>query len=181
MRDIWFFSDHHFLQESILHFTLQCGTKVRPEFSSLDEMNETLIERWNASIKPQDIVWHGGDIAYGWKKFKEHILPRLNGKLRIVLGNHDDAFDLVNSKRFEKIVAIRRFDEFGFHYSHLPVQVDSLWNWKLKKTMVNVHGHIHRHNSPPGPYMNVSVEKTDYRPLHLDEIRERIKVFDGQY
>ena len=64
MRDIWFFSDHHFLQESILHFTLQCGTKVRPEFSSLEEMNETLIERWNESIKPQDIVWHGGDIAY---------------------------------------------------------------------------------------------------------------------
>lgn len=48
---------------------------------------------------------------------------------------------------------------------------------------VNVYGHTHN-NEPPGegPYINVCVEQTEYRPLPLDKVRvlARARLADGQ-
>ena len=44
------------------------------------------------------------------------------------------------------------------------------WEDREKSLMLNVHGHIHQNNSPDGPYRNVSVERTDYYPLSIEEM-----------
>jgi calcineurin-like phosphoesterase family protein len=175
-RDIWFFSDHHFSHGSILNFTDgNTGEMIRPMFDNVDHMDEYMVETWNAHVKPGDLVWHGGDITFDKKRFTETILNRLHGKLRITVGNHDDIKFLAGLGRIEKLVESRRFDEFGFVYSHRPMHSEGTWNHRQNRFMVSVHGHIHQNPSPAGLYINVSVEETNYKPVHIEEITSRAK------
>ena len=50
-------SDTHFGHANICVFTKSDGTKVRP-FNSADEMDEVMIERWNAMVGKDDKVYH---------------------------------------------------------------------------------------------------------------------------
>ena len=52
-------------------------------------MNETLIENWNRVVRQDDIVFHLGDFCLGGSHECTKILNRLNGKIYLVLGNHD--------------------------------------------------------------------------------------------
>ena len=179
MRDIWFFSDHHFGHSNILKFTdSKSGELIRPMFRDVDHMDEYMIDMWNETIKPGDLVWHGGDITFDRKKFTDSILNILHGKLRITLGNHDDAKFLASLGRIEKIVVTRRFDEFGFIASHYPLHESSLWNHSQQKNVVSVHGHTHT-NNVVGKYINICVEKTGYKPIHIEEIKKLISKMES--
>ena len=90
MKEIWFTSDTHFNHENILKFESNKAEKRGDNFSSMNHMNEMLIQNWNALIKPEDKVYHLGDVIMGSKSDFGKILSRLNGKKRLVLGNHDD-------------------------------------------------------------------------------------------
>ncbi len=57
-------------------------------FATLDEMHTELIARHNARVAPGDVVWHLGDFSLE-EQAMEHALPRLNGRHRLVVGNHD--------------------------------------------------------------------------------------------
>ena len=81
-------SDTHFFHDLMLSPTLR---RPRP-FASVDEMNEALIQNWNAAVHPKDLVIHLGDFSF---KLTEQateirrIFGRLNGRKRLILGNHD--------------------------------------------------------------------------------------------
>ena len=64
-----------------------CG---RP-FASTTEMDEALISNWNAVVRPDDIVYHLGDFAFGLgdEDRVRTIFSRLMGRKVLVLGNHD--------------------------------------------------------------------------------------------
>lgn len=80
--NIWFTSDTHFYHENIIHF---CN---RP-FKDVAEMNETLIRNWNETVPEEGIVFHLGDFCLGGSQYWNDILYRLNGKIYLILGNHD--------------------------------------------------------------------------------------------
>ena len=78
----FFIADTHFGDEAILRY------EKRP-FSSVEEMDQEMIRRWNEVVGDEDLVFHLGDVSsYGKEKTKE-ILSRLRGKKHLVLGNHD--------------------------------------------------------------------------------------------
>lgn len=81
-EDVWFTSDTHFWHENIIRF---CN---RP-FSSIQEMNEELIRRWNETVPEEGVVFHLGDFAFGGAKEWNEVMFRLNGKIYLILGNHD--------------------------------------------------------------------------------------------
>jgi calcineurin-like phosphoesterase family protein len=176
MADIWFISDTHFFHENILHFKIEGGLRMREEFTSWQEMNEAMIERWNARVKPGDKVWHLGDVALGLDKiFPDHhmgklalhkLLNSLNGHKRLVLGNHDNAKSKVLQDHFHKIQLWKSFDEHGFKCTHVPHMMD-----QLRGCVANVHGHIHTNVIDDPRYINICVEKIGYAPIHLDEIK----------
>jgi len=170
MADIYFISDTHFFHDNILKFTDKDGKTIR-DFSDVTEMNERMVEKWNARVKPQDKVYHLGDVACGVKKTSEftELMYRLNGHLRLMLGNHDNITHPAY-KRFEKIELWTggKFKDRGFVASHIPLRPD-----QFRGGEVNVHGHTHQ-NLVEGPYINVCVEHTDYTPVHIDEIIARI-------
>lgn len=81
-QGIWFTSDMHFGHRNIMRF---CN---RP-FDSVEEMDEALINNWNAIVEEGDIVFNLGDFAYASNSRWKEILERLKGTHYLVLGNHD--------------------------------------------------------------------------------------------
>lgn len=181
MADIWFISDTHFNHANILKFEDGHGIKTR-SFTDVLEMNEVMIQNWNAYVKPQDKIYHLGDVLFGDReKDGPKILGRLNGHKRLVLGNHDVLLKGggVLQKYFEKISMWRMMPEYGLLLTHVPVHPSTLGEGRFEKggktKMLNVHGHIHQNPSPEGPYRCICVDQpgVDYRPLHLEELRIR--------
>lgn len=83
---IYFTSDWHFSHKNIVKF---CPT-FRTPFNSIDDMDKELIERWNATINPDDVVYNLGDVSFSHDlKAIEKTLSQLNGKHHLILGNHD--------------------------------------------------------------------------------------------
>ena len=85
---IWFASDHHFGHAALLTFTKDDGSHARPGFSDVDHMNETMIANHNRVVGPTDRVYFLGDVGFS-RATLAAVLPRLNGKKRLILGNHD--------------------------------------------------------------------------------------------
>jgi calcineurin-like phosphoesterase family protein len=132
-------------------------------------MDETLIANWNSVIRPEDIVYHLGDVYFGSSEKADLLLSRLMGRKRLLLGNHDDGKDPVLHKHFQKIEIWRMWPEFGLIFSHVPLHSNALNPAKCPK---NVHGHIHNNvDLKDERYINVSVEMTDYKPVNIEELR----------
>lgn len=162
-RDIWVISDTHFLHANSLKWEDGPRGKL---FDSVDHMNETMIERWNKRVKPGDKVYHLGDVFMGNKDKFKSLWPRLNGKKRLVVGNHDDIKWLSQGNFFQKIYMWRIFSEFGLTLTHLPMRED-----QMRRSSCNVHGHIHHQRSPTEQHKCVCVEQTDYYPVNIETLR----------
>ena len=79
---VFFTSDTHFYHGNIIRF---CN---RP-FKSVEMMNETIISNWNNTVGQDGIVFHLGDFCLGGSAEWSKILDRLNGKIYLIMGNHD--------------------------------------------------------------------------------------------
>jgi len=170
-KDFWVVSDTHFGHANMLNFRNKDGSKVRP-FDTVEEMDETMIQRWNEVVKPNDRVYHLGDVVIN-RKFLP-TMDRLNGKKVLIKGNHD-IFKLNDyTPYFEDIRAYQVWHDMIF--SHIPLSVDSLERFKF-----NVHGHTHTNYMMHPRYLCVCVEQTDFRPVHRDELRERAKENSEKY
>ena len=178
MAEIYIISDTHFGHENIIKY---CG---RP-FTSAKKMNEAMVERWNAIIKPEDKVYHLGDVYFpGVVKTPMHwsqFFAQLHGHKRLILGNHDNGKDQILQRTFEKIGVWRMFPEYGLLLTHVPVHESALkrgptGNETNPRSLVNVHGHIHDNMSPAGPYINACVEWTNYKPMHIEEYAAQAKL-----
>lgn len=80
--EIWITADTHFNHNNIIEY---CN---RP-FNNIKEMNETIISNWNSVVKKDDIVFHLGDFGFGTECMLNKIFVKLNGKINLILGNHD--------------------------------------------------------------------------------------------
>jgi len=164
MSNIWIISDTHLNHSNMLNFMDEKGDKVRA-FDNIQEMNETIIQNWNAVVRPGDKVYHLGDVFFGDKEWFKKTWPRLMGSKRLVVGNHDDVRFMACGGFFQKVMMWRLFKEHNMLLTHVPVHEDS-----IRKVEFNVHGHIHEKLSPTKRHVNVCVEKTGYTPLHIEEV-----------
>jgi len=160
MRDYWFISDTHFFHNNIIRY---CN---RP-FSSVEEMNETLVDNWNSVVKPGDLVYHLGDVVMGSFSHSHfaYLWARLNGRKRLIVGNHDDIPYLSKGAFFEKVMLWRVWDDKNLVFSHIPLHEES-----IHRGRINIHGHTHDKGSPKGPYKSVCVELNNYTPVNLEEL-----------
>ena len=168
-RNYWVTSDSHYGHTNILKWG-------RGQFADTDEMDEYLIERWNEVVRPGDYVYHLGDVFCGpqTKERKSHVMKRLKGKKTLIVGNHDPIMEYCNGGWFRKVVMWKVFNEFNCLLTHVPVHESSLHERMVERGGLNVHGHIHQHESPPGPYKCVCVEQTNYSPVNLEDIRDGV-------
>lgn len=188
MNEMFFISDTHFGHANILNFTTYEGERLR-HFDTVEEMDEHMVKQWNDTVGPNDTVYHLGDVTMNAKFLP--IVGRLNGRKKLVRGNHDTAKLSKYSQFFvqihgAKVFAMPRKYGGGFIATHIPIHEQSLARFKA-----NVHGHLHANNvlmskwytkkdviKVEDPrYINVSVEQINYTPIHFDAIVERIQEY----
>ena len=166
----YFISDTHFYHGNIINY---CN---RP-FSSIEEMNNQLIENWNSIVKPTDIVYHLGDFSFGGKENLLTIKPKLNGRINIVLGNHDKYktkfyYDVGFNRVYDKPILINGF----YILSHEPLEF-----LNSNSCFYNIFGHVHDNDCYKTWSSNgccVCVERHNYKPVSWSEIQNKIKQND---
>lgn len=188
MPAVFLTSDTHFGHTGVCRFTRNDGvTKLRP-WTDPDEMDEEMVKRWNETVRPNDKVYHLGDVVINRKAMKT--LARLNGDKVLIRGNHDIFRDEEYRMYFRELRAYHVMN--GMILSHIPIHEASLGRFG-----VNIHGHLHANRvmkqvetlhefTARGSreyidtrYHCVCVEQTDYRPILFEDVIKRIKEEGG--
>lgn len=89
MSKLWFTADLHFGHARILEY---CTGRAKL-WSSVEEMNRGLVERWNAVVSLKDHVMILGDLAMGKRAETVPLLRECNGTKDLVPGNHDNPWE----------------------------------------------------------------------------------------
>lgn len=173
MAEIFLISDTHFGHKNILNFKRANGEPLR-DFHSTYEMDMYMVEQWNRVVGVNDKVYHLGDVAFTDGGMK--LLGILNGKKRLVRGNHDLRRLKDYTQYFEEVYGVRQID--GYWFTHVPMHAQTVHQPRVK---ANVHGHLHANvvldlgYEPDPKYFNVSVERINYTPISFDEIKKRFE------
>jgi calcineurin-like phosphoesterase family protein len=176
MSDTFVISDPHFGHQRILTFTDEKGELFR-KFSSVEEMNETIIDNWNKTVNKGDTVYVLGDMTWDREWFITN-WPRLNGKKKLTPGNHDDIKWLSKGNFFKDINLWYYFRDLEVVLTHVPI---ALWREPHVKYKYNIHGHTHANDvifndyTRDTRYFNACVEKINYTPVHLEEAVAKLK------
>ena len=158
---IWLIADTHFRHRNILKYE----PDARP-FSSIEEMDNALIQRWNERVMPEDIVLHLGDFAFAGSTFIKDTLPRLKGHKYLLMGNHDRGrtSEFWLDAGFERVFDRPILLDDRFVLSHEPLA-------EIPPGKVNIYGHVHSspHFSTFEPHrLCVCVERWDCHPIEYD-------------
>lgn len=172
MPQTYFISDTHFGHLGVCKFTREDGSKLRP-WTDPDVMNQDMKELWNDIVGPKDLVYHLGDVVINRRYLP--FLSELNGRKKLIRGNHDIFHTKDYIKYFEEIEGVHVFDDFIC--SHIPLREESI----TKRFATNVHGHLHAYDIPDPRYFCVCVEQIGYKPISIDELRKAIKQKKEQY
>lgn len=170
----FFTSDTHFYHANIIRF---CN---RP-FNDVEQMNETLIANWNRVVQPEDTVFHLGDFCLGGSAEWTKILNRLNGKIYLILGNHDiKNIRQGYMRRFEEVAMQMRIEigKQSIYLNHYPF----LSYGGAYRGVWQLFGHVHSSPNSTGedtPRLNmlfptqydVGVDNNDFTPVSYEEVR----------
>ena len=185
--NIWVTSDLHFNHKNILVY---CN-ESRP-FDSIDEMNETIINNWNSVVRPDDIVYVLGDLCMGQAELVPEYVNRLNGKIVLVIGNHDTEKKIEYYHQCSNIAGIIPYEILFYNgkfyvMNHFPPEGDYkdqhlkeryCWNTcneffqEHEDDSIWLYGHIHD-NAPRGLVdgtFHVGVDTNNFTPVLLDDI-----------
>lgn len=161
----FYWADIHFNHQRIPLFC----PNTRP-FTSMKQMNETLIQKWNSRITNEDNIRFLGDFAFGDKELFSGFFNRLNGKKHLIIGNHDPQTTL--SLGWLSINHYTEIQDSGCHVilSHYPL---ADWNRKNRGS-IHLYGHVHgKPVQTDEANMNsydVGVDNNNPEPLLLREI-----------
>lgn len=135
-NNIFFTSDTHFNHGNILKYNPDRGC------TTIEEMNEKIIERWNNVIAPGDTVYHLGDVAFGNPKNAVDLVKRLNGKKHLIKGNHDTSVYLrYIAKYFDSISEYKeiKVESEYIILCHYPI---AKWH-RQHHGAYHLYGHVH--------------------------------------
>ena len=160
--------------------------------TSSEEHTWKIIDNWNNTVGVNDEVRHLGDFA--WNN-GSRIVPKLNGKIHLVYGNHDVKQLKSYEGLFESIEVyheLRDLDKLPIILMHYPMRS---WNRAFHGSW-SLYGHVHGRieDLPWQKTMDVGIDavakllgdgdlrQCDYRPIAFEEIKEIMDnkpVFEG--
>lgn len=173
--NLFFSSDLHIGHANVIKYS------GRP-YSSVEEMNQALVDNWNKVVPPDAHVWLLGDIFMCSEKEAHDFLDSVNFKyIGLVLGNHDrlvrerrklrERFNWVGDYK-----EIQVYDPGGeyrhdhnkicmFHYPIASWNGMHHWSWHL-------HGHSHgSYYKGKNKFVDVGVDVWDYTPVSYEQIK----------
>lgn len=200
MIKTYFISDLHFNHKNIIKYepiripaiaeymvkknkyqTIEEATKWitdHLEIYTEDDLNELLyyhdnmlIDKWNSKVKKDDIVWFLGDLGMGNKDYIKECVSKLNGKKKIVLGNHDNLpISYYEDCGFTEVIPRKRqviIKDF-FVLSHKP----SAWMNPNSSPYFYIYGHVHsmpQYVTKTENSQCVCVERQNFEPIEIPE------------
>ena len=157
-------------------------------FSSVAEMNEAIIERYNSVVSPEDEVYILGDLCLGGGEkgmtaINQALIERLNGRIHIVCGNHCTPARIEMYRFCKNVVEIVyatmvHYKGYHFYLSHFPTLTANLEKEYLKQCTINLFGHTHQRDNffEDRPYMyHVGCDSHNCFPVLLDDAIEEMK------
>lgn len=166
----YYISDTHFGHYNILKHS------KRP-FTSVEEMDETIIENWNDVVTDNDDVYILGDFCFKSEN-PEIYLKRLKGKLHLIIGNHDGVI-LKNRRLKEYFVEIKDILTITDKGKRIVLCHYPLCEWPgYFRDTLHFYGHIHNNEENmsfkimatiPNAY-NVGVDIIGFAPQTVDQI-----------
>jgi len=188
----YFSSDIHFGHRNVIGY---CN---RP-FFSVDEMNEKLIQIWNTTIQPKDLIYFLGDFSLN-PKYSREIIPQLNGRKILIHGNHDGTYPHKHNRKHVKmmqqyikdgwisihddlIITLKDGTQVLLH--HMPYAPVGTENYKpdlryldrrpIDKGMILLHGHVHGRYIKHGRMIDVGIDAHNMQIISEDRVIELIQ------
>lgn len=154
-------------------------------FSSIEEMNEAIVERWNEVVGVEDEVWNLGDFALVDANAAVSYIQRLNGHIKWIAGNHDQPTKIVTitsscpNVEFAGYAAAIKVHKFNFYLSHYPTLTGNMDDTGLRHRVISLHGHTHQKTNflyPDNPFMyHAGVDSHNCYPVNIEEVITDIK------
>ena len=184
LSKLFFTADQHFYHKAIIQYA------NRP-FTSIEEMNETLIKNWNDVVPSDGVVYNLGDVALGSIEATVDCLNRLNGTIYLIRGNHEKT--VMKSKvlrdRFEAIYEftheLKIPDPDAKYVSSKGNQLVVLSHYAYQVWRNSCHGsfclHGHSHNGLYTPddmlRLDVGVDNPlcNFHPISYEQVKTHMK------
>lgn len=157
-------------------------------------MVEGMVALHNEVISPEDDVWHIGDFSLS-PGTVPLVLPRLNGRHRLVAGNHDAVHPMRKGNEsyrsmyrdagFIDVVTEHLMEIEGVgsvKLSHMPYTGDThdgekyaSWRPKWSGEDFLIHGHVHGRWQKLGKMINVAADAWGCAPVSIDQIKSVVQ------
>ena len=184
MSEIYLTSDTHFSHKPEFLW----GPR---NFSSVKEMNEVIVERWNNMVKSDDIIYHLGDMALTDTVDAITYIKKLNGFIWWIRGNHDSLskvkeitkecknVSLISNPEASWATMFKYNNKIMCYLSHYPTLTANYDEKHFSQHVIALHGHTHSKTNflnPANPFMyHVGVDSHNCTPVHIDEIITEIR------
>lgn len=165
-ENIFFWSDTHFGHKGLINHGFRQG------FSTIEEHDEVIYQRFNATVGKGDRVYLLGDISFYNKEETITLMKHLNGRKFIVWGNHDHS--LKSAVKAEPSIIEQAYDykEIKVDEQRLVLFHFPILSWhQVGKGAWHLHGHSHN-NLPESEMamLDVGVDAFPNHPVSYDEI-----------
>lgn len=197
MSNIWFTADTHLGHTNmVLGETRWENPEIHcRDFQTVEEHDANIIDTFNKYVKPNDIVYHLGDVLFGNNKLenlKKYLRRYSNRDWHLILGNHDEDW-ILKSRNVEALSLFKSVHgalnkKIGGKRFSLHHYARRVWN-KSHHGAIELHGHSHASLEDPSKAgsnkinqfynnfktLDVGVDniyrlKGEYRPIHIDEV-----------
>lgn len=166
-RKTYFIADTHFGHEDIIAY------EKRP-FQSIEEMDQTMMDRWNKVVGKEDEIFVLGDFSFYNKEKTIEICKRLNGTKILIMGNHEIERTSYHIEcGFQQAVPYPIIFEEFWILSHAPLYINQ------NMPYANIYGHVHANPI----YADASkqsfcacVERIEYTPILFEDIKKAMGI-----
>lgn len=161
-------SDLHFGHKKIIEY---CS---RP-FSSVEEMDNTIIKNWNNLVGTNQTIFIVGDFSFHRdNEITKNICNKLNGNKILITGNHDRLtigeyrkFGFTLVKDYLRV----KYKKHVFILSHYPMLT---WHGAHRGSIM-LHGHCHNNSNinklnSETRRMDIGTDCNNFTPFSFDEI-----------
>jgi calcineurin-like phosphoesterase family protein len=141
--------------------------------------DEHIISQWNSVVEKKDLVYILGDVTMENSKWYFR-LDELNGRKKVILGNHDLGKDVPELLKYVEEVSGAMMYK-GYMLTHIPIHPS-----EISFCRGNIHAHIHkneleevlskeRYKDEPliytkHRYFKVDAKHLDFKPITLEEL-----------
>lgn len=169
-RKLWLTADEHYGHRRILQY------QSRP-FSTVEEMDDTLVRRHNEAVGSDDVVIHIGDFSFGKGEDFARVARKLNGTHFFMDGSHDRSMREFFSRpedfggTGDRLFLLPKLFEFTFRRTKVVLchyAMHSWWASHYPTSSVHFHGHSHGRFDSPKQAVDVGVDTNEFYPYEVE-------------